>query len=94
MGDAPCLNDSDVTTYMNSEDVRAALHIPSTLGRWEICSDEISGSYVKIYSDMAPFIKKILNAHVRVLLYYGDTDMACNFMMGQQFSAKLGLKVY
>ncbi len=42
---------------------------------------------------MAPFIKKILNANVRILLYYGDTDMACNFMMGQQFSAQLGLKV-
>lgn len=24
---------------------------------------------------MAPFITKILNAHIRVLLYYGDTDM-------------------
>ena len=42
---------------------------------------------------MAPFVKKIVKAHVRVLLYYGDTDMACNFMMGQQFSASLGLKV-
>ncbi|VDN21649.1 unnamed protein product [Cylicostephanus goldi] len=31
-------------------------------------------------------------ANVRVLLYYGDTDMACNFMMGQQFSDQLGLK--
>ena len=42
---------------------------------------------------MAPFVKKILKAHVRVLLYYGDVDMACNFMMGQQFAASLGLKV-
>ena len=39
---------------------------------------------------MTPFIKKIVGAQVRVLLYYGDTDMACNFMMGQQFASQLG----
>lgn len=42
---------------------------------------------------MAPFIKEIIKAGVRVLLYYGDTDMACNFIMGQQFSASLNLPV-
>ena len=42
---------------------------------------------------MAPFVKKIVDAGVRVLLYYGDTDMACNFMMGQQFAANLGFRV-
>jgi hypothetical protein len=42
--------------------------------------------------DTAPFMQKILKAHVRILLYYGDTDMACNFMLGQQFCSKLGLK--
>ncbi|VDM93132.1 unnamed protein product [Onchocerca ochengi] len=49
-------------------------------------------SYDKVYSDMAPFIKEIIKANVRVLLYYGDTDMACNFMMGQKFSASLNLQ--
>ncbi|EFO99321.1 hypothetical protein CRE_16476 [Caenorhabditis remanei] len=39
-----------------------------------------------------PFIKKIVRNHVRVLVYYGDTDMACNFMMGQQFVDQLGLR--
>jgi len=88
----PCLNDTDVVTYMNNKEVRAALHIPDNLTTWDICSDDITTKYQKQYGDMAPFIKKILAANVRVLLYYGDTDMACNFMMGQQFSARLGLK--
>lgn len=91
-GDAPCLNDSDVITYMNSPTVRQALHIPNNLARWDICSNEITTTYVKQYTDMTPFIKKIVGANVRVLLYYGDTDMACNFMMGQQFAANLGFK--
>lgn len=92
LGDAPCLNDSDVITYMNDYNVRAALNIPTGLSRWDICSNQVTTTYQKQYGDMAPFVKKIVAANVRVLLYYGDTDMACNFMMGQQFSNQLGLK--
>jgi cathepsin A (carboxypeptidase C) len=86
----PCLNDTDLLTYMNDKAVRAALHIPENLPKWDICSEEITEKYQKQYTDMSPFIKKIVNSGVRVLLYYGDTDMACNFMMGQQFAAQLG----
>lgn len=106
MGDAPCLNDSDVISYMNDAKVRKAINVPFNLPKWDICrlfyptkqkilifSDKVTTTYQKQYGDMAPFIKKIVKAHVRVLLYYGDTDMACNFMMGQQFAANLGLKV-
>lgn len=107
--DVPCLNDTDMKTYMNNPEVRKALHIPENLGSWDICryatcswvvnmlrnrfSMDITTNYKKIYGDMKPFVNKIIDNHVRVLLYYGDTDMACNFMMGQQFSAGLGLKV-
>jgi len=31
-------------------------------------SDDITVSYGKQYTDVAPFIKKILDAHVRILL--------------------------
>nr|AIC75882.1 serine carboxypeptidases [Radopholus similis] len=88
----PCMNDTDMTTYMNSADVRKALHIPANVGHWDICSDDITENYQKQYDDTSPFFKTILGAHVRTLLYYGDTDMACNFMLGQQFSARLGYK--
>ncbi|CAJ0565680.1 unnamed protein product, partial [Mesorhabditis spiculigera] len=91
-GDAPCLNDSDVISYMNDAKVRRAINVPFNLPKWDICSDKVTSTYQKQYTDMTPFVKKILNAHVRVLLYYGDTDMACNFLMGQQFAYQLGLK--
>ncbi|PIO65565.1 serine carboxypeptidase [Teladorsagia circumcincta] len=91
-GDAPCLNDTDVIVYMNDAKVRQALNIPDKLPKWDICSNPVTSTYQKQYGDMAPFIKKIVAANIRVLLYYGDTDMACNFMMGQQFSDQLGLK--
>ncbi|KAK5986518.1 Serine carboxypeptidase, partial [Trichostrongylus colubriformis] len=91
-GDVPCMNDSDVIMYMNDAEVRKALNIPAELPKWDMCSNHLFTAYQKQYGDMAPFIKKIVAANVRVLLYYGDTDMVCNFMMGQQFSDQLGLK--
>ena len=36
-GDAPCLNDSDVITYMNDPKVRKAINIPFNLPKWDIC---------------------------------------------------------
>nr|CAD2169931.1 unnamed protein product [Meloidogyne enterolobii] len=89
----PCLNDTALTTYMNLPEVRKAIHIPDNLGHWDICSDDITEKYQKQIDDTSPFVKKIIKAHVRVLLYYGDTDMACNFMLGQEFCSKLGLKL-
>ncbi|KAI1731448.1 serine carboxypeptidase domain-containing protein [Ditylenchus destructor] len=41
---------------------------------------------------MSKFVNEIVNANVSVLLYYGDTDLVCNFLMGQQFTANLGLQ--
>ncbi|KJH47892.1 serine carboxypeptidase [Dictyocaulus viviparus] len=91
-GDAPCLNDSDVITYLNDHKVREALNIPSNLPKWDICSNQVTSTYQKQYGDMTSFVKKIIESNVRVLLYYGDTDMACNFIMGQKFADQLGLK--
>ncbi|KAF7632998.1 Carboxypeptidase [Meloidogyne graminicola] len=89
----PCLDDSDATKYMNLKEVRQALNIPSHLGNWSICNEDVSNNYKQIYIDMSSFVKKILEANVKTLLYYGDTDMACNFLLGQKFASQLGYKV-
>jgi hypothetical protein len=36
-------------------------------------SDKISETYGRQYTDMSPFIKEILGAGVRILLYYGPS---------------------
>ncbi|PIO77527.1 serine carboxypeptidase [Teladorsagia circumcincta] len=91
-GDAPCVNDFAVNTYMNDAEVRKTLNIPTDLPRWEICSNEVKAAYREQYESMASFIKGIIAANIRVLLYFGDTDMVCNFLMGQKFSYSLGLE--
>jgi hypothetical protein len=42
---------------------------------------------------MQPQVEQAVEAGLRVLLYYGDTDMACNFLLGQRFSQSLNLKL-
>uniref|UniRef100_A0A915DQT0 Carboxypeptidase n=1 Tax=Ditylenchus dipsaci TaxID=166011 RepID=A0A915DQT0_9BILA len=86
----PCLVDGDVSAYLNNAEVKKALHIPEGLEHWEICSGQ--SFYTKVRKDMTPYVKKLIDANVRVLLFYGDTDLACNFLMGEQFAANLGLK--
>uniref|UniRef100_A0A7I4Y6X6 Peptidase S10 domain containing protein n=1 Tax=Haemonchus contortus TaxID=6289 RepID=A0A7I4Y6X6_HAECO len=87
-----CENNTNIVKYVNDAEVRKALNIPSNLPKWDICSTQVTNAYKRQYGDMTPFIKKIVAASVRVLLFYGDTDMACNFMMGQKFVDQLGLK--
>ncbi|VDN38963.1 unnamed protein product [Cylicostephanus goldi] len=89
----PCMNETAVTVYLNRPDVRKAIGIPTSLGPWAICSDTISDTYNRQYGEMASRVKNALNQGLRGMIYSGDIDMACNFLMGQRFSRKLGLKV-
>lgn len=50
-------------------------------------------NYTGVYKDMSHRIVKIIDNNVRVLLYYGDTDMMCNFVGGQKFADSLDFKV-
>jgi hypothetical protein len=42
---------------------------------------------------MTFFVKRILKARIPLTFYYGDSDSVCNYILGQKFVDKLGLKV-
>ncbi|KAK6060359.1 serine carboxypeptidase [Cooperia oncophora] len=92
LSSVPCMNETAVTVYLNRPDVRRALGIPTTLGPWSICSDEISNTYKQQYGEMDTRVKNALAQGLKGMIYSGDVDMACNFLMGQRFSRKLGLQ--
>uniref|UniRef100_A0A915LF76 Uncharacterized protein n=1 Tax=Meloidogyne javanica TaxID=6303 RepID=A0A915LF76_MELJA len=75
--------------------VKEALHIPSNLNiKWEECSDDVFNNYTSTTTiEVANFTKIILNANIRMLFYYGDLDVVCNFLLGQRFTEKLGFEV-
>ncbi|KAH3774566.1 hypothetical protein DPMN_175948 [Dreissena polymorpha] len=89
----PCLDYGYVISYMNTEEVRAALHISPFAQDWDVCSDDVGGSYVTLYRDVTQFYQKVLAAGKTVLVYNGDVDMACNFLGDEWFVEDLGLPV-
>uniref|UniRef100_A0A915LN84 Carboxypeptidase n=1 Tax=Meloidogyne javanica TaxID=6303 RepID=A0A915LN84_MELJA len=86
---------SSAEHYLNMPNVKEALHIPSNLNiKWEECSDYVFNNYTSTTTiEMANFTKIILNANIRMLFYYGDLDVVCNFLLGQRFTEQLGFKV-
>lgn len=92
LGTVPCLDESPVTNYLNRQDVRKALGIPSSLPQWSICSNAISYGYKRQYGDMTSrVLNAVNNNNLKMMLYNGDVDLACNALMGQRFTDKLGL---
>ncbi|XP_033113452.1 lysosomal protective protein-like [Anneissia japonica] len=83
-----CINASAETAYLSSAEVRKAIHIPSNLPTWAICSDDVANNYVKTYEDLTPEFNKLLKSY-RALIYNGDTDMQCNFFGGEWFVENL-----
>lgn len=89
--DPPCENSWPERTWMNSPDVKAALHISDQATHpWDSCSDYLI--YGEVYTSMTEQYNYLLS-HVRAMIYHGDTDTMCNFIGGQWFVESLGREV-
>ncbi|XP_028409969.1 lysosomal protective protein-like [Dendronephthya gigantea] len=88
----PCLNSTAANKYLNTPSVRQAIHIPTMLPNWTICSEVVNKNYKMVYETLSPVVLKLIQ-HYRGMVYNGDTDMACNFLGDQEFVESLGLKV-
>ncbi|KAI0228585.1 Lysosomal protective protein [Lamellibrachia satsuma] len=90
----PCVDVRGITTYLNRGDVRKALHIPSSLPKWEICSGIVGSSYKMLYKNMrSQYLKVLATKNQKILIYNGDVDMACNFLGDQWFAESLDQKL-
>jgi len=88
----PCAQQNNTYGYLNRADVRTALHIPDTLmQQWAECSDPLR--YYRQYFDMTPQIMNLVQNNVRILVYNGDIDTACNIMMNEAFLNNLNLTI-
>ncbi|XP_054706314.1 lysosomal protective protein-like [Uloborus diversus] len=92
--DPPCIDSSNLRKYLNQMSVRQALHIPSKVQDWEICSTDVEIGYKRLYDTMRPQVLELIGSgKLRGLIYNGDVDMACNFLGDEWFANNLGLKV-
>lgn len=88
----PCVKVHGMKTYLNRDDVKAALHIKEGLAAWDICSNQLN--YHRQYTDMKAFYTELLSSgKYHILVYNGDADMACNYLMDEWFTSSLKQKV-
>ncbi|CAL2032403.1 unnamed protein product [Caenorhabditis brenneri] len=88
-----CAQTNNTNAYLNRADVRKSLHIPSSLPAWQECSDEVGKNYVVTHFDMIAEFQAMIAAGIKILVYNGDVDTACNSIMNQQFLTSLNLTV-
>ncbi|KAH7704434.1 Serine carboxypeptidase F41C3.5 precursor, partial [Aphelenchoides avenae] len=75
----PCT--PDLSAYLKKAEVRSALHISESSATWTECSETIRPPLYEQTVNVRKEVSKLLASGVRVLLYYGDTDSQCNFLM-------------
>ncbi|XP_059166870.1 lysosomal protective protein-like isoform X2 [Physella acuta] len=79
----PCTNATNVAKYLNTATVKRALHISRHAEDWDVCSSIVD--YTKTYTTTRPQYQKAISRKLRILLYNGDIDMACNFLGDEWF---------
>jgi len=86
----PCAEDF-ATSYLNSADVKAAIHVKSS-AEWSLCSN-IDYSIDDVNSPMMPVWQWLLkNTSLNMMIYSGDDDSVCATLGSQQFIWQLGLQ--
>ncbi|CAO4365638.1 unnamed protein product [Caenorhabditis nigoni] len=88
-----CAQTNNTYNYLNRAAVRKSLHIPSSLPAWEECSDEVGKKYVVTHFNVIAEFQTMIAAGIKILVYNGDVDTACNSIMNQQFLTSLNLTV-
>ncbi|KAK0407410.1 hypothetical protein QR680_019183 [Steinernema hermaphroditum] len=86
-GGYPCFASTAAANWLNSDDVRDALHVPTYVASWTDCNDTINAIYTQQHNDTGSLFDHMISSGypLRVLVYNGDVDTACNFLGDQWF---------
>jgi len=76
-----CYDFSKIGAFLNRADVREKLGVPTTVRRWEECSNSVNRRFHKDWiHSFDQEIPDLLHDKIPVLIYNGDTDFICNWM--------------
>ena len=84
--------DGALTGWLRRADVQRALHVDQRKGgdknsliNWSDCNTRLFKSYQQSVDSVAEQVRLMLAAGVKVLLYFGDLDLACTYISGRWF---------
>ncbi|ELU03509.1 hypothetical protein CAPTEDRAFT_187771 [Capitella teleta] len=92
----PCVNSTATIVYLNDPAVREALHIPRDLpdtGEWRLCSYRPNYQKDGAHAEMTDYFLRVLVKNKRILMYYGEADIICNYLGGRWFVQSLNQPV-
>ena len=79
----PCIDSTGGTTYLHRADVKKALHVEESPNTWAICSDLVNYQDDGVYAKgMVPLYKE-MSPKYRIVVYNGDVDPGCNYIMNE-----------
>jgi cathepsin A (carboxypeptidase C) len=84
----PCTWGTPLIEYLNSDEVREALHIPSAIQAWDLCRSD--DWYYTPEAEGSQWIYEALAGKYKMLHYSGDIDGAVPTIGTQQWIATLG----
>lgn len=89
----PCIDSTGGTVYLTRPDVIKAMHVEASPNKWQICSDIVQYGEDGVYAaGMVPLYKQ-MSPHWRVVVYNGDVDPGCSYVMNEACVTSIGKKV-
>ncbi|KAK6149890.1 hypothetical protein DH2020_017415 [Rehmannia glutinosa] len=90
----PCLDDY-TKSYYNRPDVQKALHVSDgiRLRNWSICNMTVFDGWSDSKGSVLPIYKKLIDAHLRIWVYSGDTDGRVPVLSTRYSLSSLGLPI-
>jgi carboxypeptidase C (cathepsin A) len=72
-----------ITKYLNTQAIRDALGVPSSVHKFAACSNKVGRAYNEVRDGLYPTIGEVaflLESGLRILMYVGTYDWICNFV--------------
>ena len=88
----PCIENDAPIKYFNRADVKAALHVKSSI-TWDMCNDFVNENYVISEEASYYLYPKLIASGLKIMVFSGDTDMAVPYNGSQRWIDSLKLEV-
>ena len=88
----PCIENDAPLKYFNRADVKAALHVKSSI-TWDMCNDFVNENYVMSEEASYYLYPKLIKSGLKIMIFSGDTDMAVPYNGSQRWIDSLKLEI-